>query len=58
MFEYEMQQLRQAELVREAAEQRRAAEARKLRRQRRAADQDTEGRVTHLQRKLRFVRAA
>ncbi|WP_199551846.1 hypothetical protein [Streptomyces sp. N35] len=55
MFEYEMQQLRQADLVREAAQEHRANEARRFGRN---ADNDADGRVRHSPRRFRFVRAA
>ncbi|MYW63695.1 hypothetical protein GTY65_06325 [Streptomyces sp. SID8379] len=63
MFEYEMHQVRAAELVREADEYRlvRAArEARKARKARGGSEgQDTEGRVsTHSPRRSRFARTA
>ncbi|MBC9711539.1 hypothetical protein H9Y04_02995 [Streptomyces sp. TRM66268-LWL] len=58
MFEYEMQQLRQADLLREAAQGRKASEARKARRSGRHAHQDGEGRVSHAARRFRFARAA
>ncbi|MER7175843.1 hypothetical protein [Streptomyces mesophilus] len=58
MFEYEMQQLRQADLVREAAQEHRANEARKARRFGRNAEYDADGRVSHSPRRFRFVRAA
>ncbi|UUU25091.1 hypothetical protein [Streptomyces sp. DSM 40750] len=71
MFEYELQQIRSAELIREAEHHRQVREARRARRE--AAhesgtaagsasgegEQDAEGRVPHgLIRRLRFPRAA
>ncbi|MFK4069316.1 hypothetical protein [Streptomyces sp. NPDC029674] len=66
MFEYEMHQMRAAELSREADHQRLLGEARKVRAAaRRSARQEAEGRVSTTlwmsrptRRKLRFTRAA
>ncbi len=58
MFEYEMQQLRQADRIREAEEQHQVAEALRGRRGRRNAEHEAEGRVSHTHRRFRFARAA
>ncbi|WP_415951603.1 hypothetical protein [Streptomyces sp. KLOTTS4A1] len=58
MFDYEMFEYRQADLTREATVQHRTAEARKLRRARRDAGQDPEGRVRNGRRRPPFVAAA
>ncbi|WP_326577078.1 hypothetical protein OG250_12050 [Streptomyces sp. NBC_00487] len=55
MFEYELQQIRSAELIREAEQYRRVREARRARRD----ERNEEGRVPHERpRRLRFPRAA
>ncbi|MFI2347327.1 hypothetical protein ACH492_09745 [Streptomyces sp. NPDC019443] len=56
MFEYEMQQLRQAELIREADTERLVRQVRKARRAARRAAKDAEGRVSPD--RDRFTRAA
>ncbi|MFD9792614.1 hypothetical protein ACFWXK_16860 [Streptomyces sp. NPDC059070] len=48
MFAYEMHQVNQAELLREAAAQRLVREALRARRARRSAVQEAEGRVSHI----------
>lgn len=61
MFEYEMHQLRAAELAREADRGRllrEAREAKAARGDRRSARHETEGRVSTTQRRHRFTRAA
>ncbi|MGW5866970.1 hypothetical protein ACWFRJ_32910 [Streptomyces sp. NPDC055239] len=62
MFEYEMHQLRAADLAREADRRRllrQAREAKATRRaERRSARHDTEGRVSRAQRRISFTRAA
>ncbi|MEU6679446.1 hypothetical protein [Streptomyces sp. NPDC046853] len=61
MFEYEMHQLRAADLAREADRRRllrEVREAKAARRERRSARHETGGRVSTAQRKLRFTRAA
>ncbi|WP_189320519.1 hypothetical protein [Streptomyces flaveus] len=61
MFEYELQQIRSAEMIREADNHRLAREAIRARRAaRRSAKDDTEGRVNRRphSRRHRFARAA
>ncbi|MGW0908004.1 hypothetical protein [Streptomyces sp. NPDC002853] len=61
MFEYEMHQLRAADLIREADRRRLLREARQAkaaRAARRSARQGTEGRVSEAQWRSRFSRAA
>lgn len=61
MFEYEMHQLRAADLIREADRRRLLREARQAkaaRAARRSARQGTEGRVSAAQWRSRFSRAA
>ncbi|MGW5732733.1 MULTISPECIES: hypothetical protein [Streptomyces] len=62
MFEYEMHQLRAADLTREADRRRLLREAREAkaaaRADRRSARHDTEGRVSTGQWRARFTRAA
>lgn len=60
MFEYEMHQVRSAELIREADRHRLARAARRARRaERRSAGQDAEGRVSsHSPRRHRAPHAA
>ncbi|MWA13800.1 hypothetical protein [Streptomyces sp. BA2] len=61
MFEYEMHQLRAAELIREADRRRLLREAREAKAERaarRSARHETEGRVSTSQRRSRFTRAA
>ncbi|MFC8125098.1 hypothetical protein [Streptomyces sp. NPDC057302] len=61
MFEYEMHQLRAADLTREADHRRLLREARAAkaaRAERRSPRHDTEGRVSTTLRKVRFTRAA
>ncbi|MEU5899321.1 MULTISPECIES: hypothetical protein [Streptomyces] len=59
MFEYEMHQMRAAELVRRADHQRLVGEARKSRATaRRSARDEAEGPVSTPLRKIRFMRAA
>ncbi|MFF1697004.1 hypothetical protein ACFVXC_25910 [Streptomyces sp. NPDC058257] len=60
MFEYEMHQLRAADLAREADRRRllrEAREAKATRAERRSARHDTEGRVSRAQRRISFSRA-
>ncbi|MFG2649489.1 hypothetical protein [Streptomyces sp. NPDC048436] len=59
MFEYEMHQLRAADLTREADRRHLLREAREARAAaRRSARQESEGRVSTTPRKVRFTRAA
>ncbi|GAA1941467.1 hypothetical protein GCM10009837_79440 [Streptomyces durmitorensis] len=61
MFEYEMHQLRAADLTREADRRRllrEAREAKAARAERRSARQEAEGRVSTGQWRTRFTRAA
>ncbi|MFG2503382.1 hypothetical protein ACGFSB_34880 [Streptomyces sp. NPDC048441] len=58
MFEYEMHQLRAADLAREADHHRLVREAKAARAARRSARQETEGRVSTTLRRTRFTRAA
>ncbi|GAA3117334.1 hypothetical protein ACFQ0X_14310 [Streptomyces rectiviolaceus] len=61
MFEYEMHQLRAAELIREADRRRllrEAREAKAARADRRSARHESEGRVSTTRRRSRFTRAA
>ncbi|MEU6822023.1 hypothetical protein ABZ921_15440 [Streptomyces atriruber] len=59
MFEYEMHQMRAAELVRQADRGRLVGEARKVRAAaRRSARQEAEGPVSTPLRKIRFTRTA
>jgi hypothetical protein len=58
MFEYEMHQLRAADLAREADRGRLLREAREARAARRTARKETGGRVITTPRKARFTRAA
>ncbi|MGW0536448.1 hypothetical protein [Streptomyces sp. NPDC003032] len=58
MFEYEMHQLRAADLVREAGRRRLVREARRIRAARRSVRHETEGRVSASLWKSRFARAA
>ncbi|WP_306333394.1 hypothetical protein [Streptomyces sp. KL118A] len=59
MFEYEMHQMRAAELVRQADRRRLVGEARKARAvARRSARQEAEGPVSTPLRKIRFTRTA
>ncbi|MFF7392571.1 hypothetical protein ACFZAE_29505 [Streptomyces scabiei] len=55
MFEYELQQIRSAELIREAEQYRRVREARRARREERDMEHGGQG---ERPRKLRFLRAA
>ncbi|MFH8488810.1 hypothetical protein [Streptomyces longisporoflavus] len=61
MFEYEMHQLRAADLAREADRRRllrEVREAKAARRERRSVHHETEGRVSTGQRRFRFTRTA
>ncbi|MEV2252692.1 hypothetical protein AB0I94_19315 [Streptomyces sp. NPDC050147] len=58
MFEYEMHQLRAADLAREADRRRLLREAREAKAARRSPDHETEGRVKTPQWRSRFTRVA